>query len=206
MRVGIIGLGRMGEGISRRMLNFGIEVWAYRRDYKEANKSYEMGYVSGITTSIENLVKVVKKSNTPAIYQLVVPEENVDNALDELLPFISSGDIIIDYGNSNFKETRKRSKKLLKLGVEFIDCGIIGSVYGFERGYYLMLGGSEDAVSTASFIFDALSPKTESTYKTNSNLIPSENGWMYCGPSGAGHFSKMVNNKNEYGVIQAYFR
>ena len=102
MKVGLIGLGRMGEGMSRRMMKAGIEVWGYRRNYEKANEAYENGYVSGITTSIQSLVQVVKDGKQPGIFQMVVPAETVEETINELLRYCGEGDIIIDHGNSNF--------------------------------------------------------------------------------------------------------
>jgi len=114
MRVGMIGLGRMGEGMSRRMMKAGIEVWGYRRNYEKANEAYENGYVNGITTSIQSLVQVVKGNNQPGIFQMVVPAETVEETINELLRFCGEGDIIIDHGNSNFKDSRKRAERLCR--------------------------------------------------------------------------------------------
>jgi 6-phosphogluconate dehydrogenase len=110
MKVGLIGLGRMGEGMSRRMMKAGIEVWGYRRNYVKAQEAYEKGYVNGVVTTIENLVKVVKKNDQPGIFQMVVPAETVEETIDELLRYCGEGDIIIDHGNSNFKDSRKRAE------------------------------------------------------------------------------------------------
>ena len=153
MKVGIVGLGRMGEGMSRRMMKEGIEVWGYRRNYAKAQEAFEAGYVSGVTTSLEGLVQVVHKQDglagkVPGIFQLVIPAELVEETLDELLQFCSEGDIIIDHGNSNFKDSRRRAERLAKLGIQYLDCGTSGGVYGLERGYCLMVGGSDSAVST----------------------------------------------------------
>ena len=114
MKVGLIGLGRMGEGMSRRMLKADIEVWGYRRNYAKAEEAFEKGYVSGVATSLENLVKVVHNQEgiigkSPGIFQLVIPAELVEDTLNELLPFCVEGDIIIDHGNSNFKDSRRRA-------------------------------------------------------------------------------------------------
>ena len=119
MRVGLIGLGRMGEGMSRRMMKAGIEVWGYRRNYEKASEAYEKGYVNGVATTIENLVKIVKKDGQqPGIFQMVVPAETVEETINELLRYCGEGDIIIDHGNSNFKDSRKRAERLAKLGVQ----------------------------------------------------------------------------------------
>ena len=211
MKVGLIGLGRMGEGMSRRMMKAGIEVWGYRRNYKKAEEAFEKGYVSGVTTSLEGLVKAVHHQEgiigkSPGIFQLVIPAELVEDTLNELLPLLSDGDIIIDHGNSNFKDSRQRAEKLAKLGIQYIDCGTSGGVYGLERGYCLMVGGSNTAVSVCSPIFRALAPGIGSASRTDplSYETSAEHGWLHCGPPGAGHFVKMVHNGVEYGIMQAY--
>ena len=211
MKVGIIGLGRMGEGMSRRMMKEGIEVWGYRRNYAKAEEAYEAGYVSGVTTSIEGLVKQVKtatrEGRIPGVFQMVVPAENVEETINELLRSgCTEGDIIIDHGNSNFKDTRRRAERLSKLGIAYIDCGTSGGVYGLERGYCLMVGGANYAVSTCAPIFRALAPGIGSAPRTDpmSHATSAEYGWLHCGGPGAGHFVKMVHNGVEYGIMQAY--
>ena len=207
MKVGIIGLGRMGEGMSRRMMKADIEVWGYRRNYKKAEEAFENGYVSGVTTSIELLCKEVK-SKGPGIFMMVVPAETTQETLDELLQFCGEGDIIIDNGNSNFKDSRKRAERLAKLGIQYIDCGTSGGVYGLERGYCLMVGGADHAVSVCRPLFDALAPGINAAPRTRDRseytLYPEEYGWIYAGQAGAGHFVKMVHNGIEYGIMQAY--
>ena len=127
MRVGLIGLGRMGEGMSRRMMKAGIEVWGYRRNYEKACETYENGYIDGVATSIQSLVQIVKTNSlqgeTPGIFMMVVPAENVEDTLNELLQYCSEGDIIIDHGNSNFKDSRRRAERLAKMGIQYLDCG-----------------------------------------------------------------------------------
>ena len=142
MKVGLIGLGRMGEGMSRRMLKAGIEVHGYRNNVQKAEEQYEKGYISGFTTSLESLVQVVKNKG-PGIFQLVIPAETVEATLNELLPLLGDGDIIIDHGNSNFKDSRRRAERLEKLGIQYIDCGTSGGVYGLERGYLSLIHISE---------------------------------------------------------------
>ncbi len=210
MKVGMIGLGRMGEGMSRRMMKAGIEVWGYRRNYEKANEAFERGFVNGITTDIENLVKVVKQNKTgkiqPGIFQMVVPAETVEETINELLRYCGEGDIIIDHGNSNFKDSRKRAERLAKLGIQYIDCGTSGGVYGLDRGYCLMVGGGDTAVATCARIFNALAPGISSAPRTDfdSDVTSAEYGWLHCGGPGAGHFVKMVHNGIEYGIMQAY--
>ena len=214
MKVGIIGLGRMGEGMSRRMIKAGIEVHGYRNNYEKACKQFEAGYISGCTTSLENLVQVVHNgtgvfgdsSRSPGIFMMVVPAETVEDTLNELLQFCVEGDIIIDHGNSNFKDSRRRAEQLAKLGIQYLDCGTSGGVYGLERGYCLMVGGANTAVSVCAPIFRALAPGIGSASRTDplSHETSAEHGWLHCGPAGAGHFVKMVHNGVEYGIMQAY--
>jgi len=205
MKVGLIGLGRMGEGMSRRMIKAGIEVHGYRNNVQKAEEQFEKGYISGYTTSLESLVQIVKQRG-PGIFQLVIPAETVEDTLNELLPLLSDGDIIIDHGNSNFKDSRKRAERLAKLGIQYIDCGTSGGVFGLERGYCLMVGGTNTAVSVCSPIFRALAPGIGGASRTDplSYETSAEHGWLHCGPPGAGHFVKMVHNGVEYGIMQAY--
>ena len=215
MKVGIIGLGRMGEGMSRRLIKAGHEVWGYRNNHEKAAAQYEAGYLSGFTTSLESLVQVVHTgvgtltndiANSPGVFMMVVPAETVEDTLNELLQFCVEGDIIIDHGNSNFKDSRRRAERLAKLGIQYLDCGTSGGVYGLDRGYCLMVGGANTAVSTCAPIFRALAPGIGSVNRTNplDYETSAEHGWLHCGPPGAGHFVKMVHNGVEYGIMQAY--
>ena len=147
-----------------------------------------------------------KKTYVPGIFMMVVPAENVEETLNELLPFLSDGDIVIDHGNSNFKDSRRRAERLEKLGIQFIDCGTSGGVYGLERGYCLMVGGSNTAVSVCTPIFRALAPGIAAATRTDpyTRATSAEYGWLHCGGPGAGHFVKMVHNGVEYGIMQAY--
>ena len=198
----------MGEGMSRRMMKAGIETWGYRRNYEKAQEAYEKGYVSGVATSLESLVQVVHNregmlGKAPGIFQLVIPAELVEETLNELLPLLGDGDIIIDHGNSNFKDSRRRAERLAKLGIQYIDCGTSGGVYGLERGYCLMVGGTSGAVSVCAPIFRALAPGIASAPRTDpyTNATSAEYGWLHCGGPGAGHFVKMVHNGVEYGTV-----
>jgi 6-phosphogluconate dehydrogenase len=211
MKVGLIGLGRMGEGMSRRMIKAGIEVHGYRNNVQKAEEQYEKGYISGYTTSLESLVQVVHNQDgmvgkAPGVFMMVVPAETVEDTLNELLQFCVEGDIIIDHGNSNFKDSRRRAERLSKLGIQYLDCGTSGGVYGLERGYCLMVGGSNTAVSVCSPIFRALAPGIGSAHRTDplSRETSAEHGWLHLGPPGAGHLVKMVHNGVEYAMMQAY--
>jgi 6-phosphogluconate dehydrogenase len=220
MKVGIIGLGRMGEGMSRRMMAAGIETWGYRRNLKKAEEAYEKGYVTGVAYGLEQLSEVVHRGGyiygeksgetvyekRPAVFMMVIPAELVEDTLNELLQFCVEGDIIIDHGNSNFKDSRRRAERLDKLGIQYIDCGTSGGVYGLDRGYCLMVGGANTAVQTCTPIFNALSPGISAAPRTSDGdyVRQSEFGWLRCGGPGAGHFTKMVHNGVEYGIMQAY--
>ena len=210
MKVGMIGLGRMGEGMSRRLIKNGHEVWGYRNNAKKAEEQYEKGYISGYTTSLESLAQVVHSYKTsdrkPGVFMMVVPAETVEDTINDLLRYCREGDIIIDHGNSNFKDSRRRAERLSKLGIAYIDCGTSGGVYGLERGYCLMVGGGDTAVATCAPIFNALSPGIAAAPRTRDGdfVRQSELGWLHCGDSGAGHFVKMVHNGIEYGIMQAY--
>ena len=205
MKVGMIGLGRMGEGMSRRLIKAGHEVHGYRNNVQKAEEQYEKGYISGFTTSLQSLVQVVGDRG-PGVYMMVVPAETVDGTLNELLRFCNEGDIIIDHGNSNFTDSRERAERLSKLGIQYIDCGTSGGVYGLDRGYCLMVGGTDTAVSVCAPIFRALAPGIGAAPRTDptSRATSAEYGWLHCGPPGAGHFVKMVHNGVEYGIMQAY--
>ena len=215
MKVGIIGLGRMGEGMSRRLINHGHEVWGYRNNHEKAAAQYEAGYLSGFTTSIQSLVQVIHTgvgtltndtANSPGVFMMVVPAENVEDTINDLLRYCREGDIIIDHGNSNFKDSRKRAERLAKLGIAYLDCGTSGGVYGLERGYCLMVGGGDTTVATCAPIFNALAPGISAAERTQPGdfVTQAEMGWLHCGPAGAGHFVKMVHNGVEYGIMQAY--
>ena len=215
MKVGMIGLGRMGEGMSRRLIAAGHEVHGYRNNVEKVQDQYYKGYISGYTTSIQSLVQVVHNgrgvfgdpSFVPGVFMMVVPAETVEETLNELLRHCSEGDIIIDHGNSNFKDSRKRAERCSKLGIAYLDCGTSGGVYGLERGFCLMVGGGSAAVDVCRPIFDALSPGIGAAPRTGDRdytWYPEEYGWIYAGGPGAGHFVKMVHNGIEYGIMQAY--
>ena len=164
---------------------------------KKPSQQYEKGYISGCTTSLESLVQVVHNgvgtltndvAKSPGIFMMVVPAETVEDTLNELLQFCVEGDIIIDHGNSNFKDSRRRAERLSKMGIQYIDCGTSGGVYGLERGYCLMVGGTNTAVSICRPIFDALAPGIGGAPRTcerdGYTLYPEEYGWMHCGAPG----------------------
>lgn len=207
MKVGVIGLGRMGEGMSRRMIDAGIEVVGYRRNFSKATEAKNAGYVTEVAKTIDDLVKAVRVDGEPGIFLMVVPAENVEATITELLGAgVGKNDVIIDHGNSSFKDSKRRALNLEYRGISYLDCGTSGGVYGLKRGYCLMIGGADCAVQTCKPIFDALSPNISAAPRTNidSPITPAEKGWLHCGPPGAGHLVKMVHNGIEYGIMQAY--
>ncbi len=207
MHVGIIGLGRMGENMSRRLLNTGrFKTFGYRTSYDKLIEQEKLGYISQASKDLSTLVKDVKSNGQRGVFLLVVPAQTVEETIRLLSPLLAPGDIIIDHGNSHFKETRRRSLMLQPVGIDYLDCGTSGGVYGLDRGYCLMVGGPNDAVQFCKDIFETLSPDLESAPRTDdqSPISPAEHGWLHCGPSGAGHFVKMVHNGIEYGIMQAY--
>ena len=151
MKVGIIGLGKTSEGMSRRMMNDGIEVWGYSTNYERAEKQYESGYISGCVTSLEYLVRAVKSDSKqytsagkiPGIFQLVIPSYTVDNTLDNLLPLLDGGDIVIDYSTNDVIKSKELESYCSKLGISYIFSGVYGAPY---------------AIDTCSRIFQSLSP------------------------------------------------
>jgi len=207
MKVGIIGLGRMGEGMSRRLLNAGIEVIGYRRNFSKAIEAKKAGHITDVAETIDDLVTSVRVDSEPGIFLMVVPAENVEATITELLASgVGKNDVIIDHGNSSFKDSKRRAMNLEYRGISYLDCGTSGGVYGLKRGYCLMIGGAECAVETCKPIFNALAPNIGAAPRTNfdSPITPAEHGWLHCGPPGAGHLVKMVHNGIEYGIMQAY--
>tara|TARA_B100001063_G_scaffold29455_1_gene22529 strand:+ start:348 stop:911 length:564 start_codon:yes stop_codon:yes gene_type:complete len=184
MKVGMIGLGRTGEGISRRMLKKGFEVWGYRNNYTKAEEQYELGYISGCATTLENLVNVVHSNKTtgqtPGVFQLAVPKESISEVIDELLTFCSDGDIIINYCNCDAKDNIAWSDYLPKVGIQYIDAGVAGGISGMEYGYGLVVTGGKYAVDTCRTIFDAISTGIRpSSIKNNYVMYPQDYGWIY---------------------------
>lgn len=207
MRVGLIGLGRMGEGMSRRMLRSDIEVIGYRRDYEKAVAARDSGYITDAARDLNELVQKVRVDGEPAVFLMVVPAENVSDTIADLVQAgVTKGDVIVDHGNSNFRDSRKRAQNMEYLGIDYVDCGTSGGVYGLERGYCLMIGGETHAVAKAAPVFRALAPGIGAAPRTDSHadVRSVEHGWLHCGGPGAGHFTKMVHNGVEYGLMQAY--
>ena len=185
MQLAMIGLGKMGGNMVERLLRGGHRVVAYDRAAETVQKYAKLG-----ATAATSLADVVKKLEAPRIIWIMVPAgAPVDETIAELRPQLSDGDIIIDGGNSNFHETIRRGKELADAGISFVDSGTSGGIWGLENGYCLMVGGEKRAVLRCEPIFKTLAqPK----------------GFAHVGPSGAGHYVKMIHNGIEYGLMQAY--
>ena len=185
MQLAMIGLGKMGGNMSERLLRGGHSVVTYDRSADVVQRYAKLG-----ATGASSLADVVKQLTAPRVIWIMVPAgDPVDQTIDELRPMLSKGDIIIDGGNSNFRDTIRRAEALRAHGIQFIDCGTSGGIWGLEKGYCLMIGGEQGAVSRCEPIFKTLAPP---------------NGSAHVGPSGAGHYVKMVHNGIEYGMLQAY--
>jgi len=202
MQLGMIGLGRMGANMVQRLTKGGHECVVY--DVKaEAIKAVLHPGVVG-ASSLEDLVAKLRK---PCVVWLMVPAAVVDEDLAKLAPLLDAGDIIIDGGNSYYRDDIRRGAEMKSRQIHYVDVGTSGGVAGLERGYCLMIGGEKEVVQHLAPIFAALAPgvdaapPTSGRQKTDSTA---EQGYLYCGPQGAGHFVKMVHNGIEYGIMGAY--
>jgi 6-phosphogluconate dehydrogenase len=202
MQIGMIGLGRMGANMVRRLIRAGHSAVVHDRS-AEARAALERdGAVNAAS-----LDAFVKNLETPRAVWLMVPAAVVDNVIASLRPLLSRGDIIIDGGNSHYQDAIARSKDLAADGIHFVDAGTSGGVWGLDRGYCLMIGGDHTAVKQLQPIFEALAPGKGSIPVTKGRETRSstaDHGYLHCGPSGAGHFVKMIHNGIEYGVMAAY--
>jgi len=185
MQLAMIGLGRMGGNMAERLMRHGHEMVVFDRTAETVAKYEKLG-----ATGTSDLAKMVQAIRTPRVIWIMVPAgDPVDQTIATLTPMLSPGDIIIDGGNSNFHDTIRRGQQLAQSKIELIDSGTSGGIWGLENGYCLMVGGSEPAVKHCEPIFTALAP---------------ENGYAHVGPTGSGHYVKMVHNGIEYGLLQAY--
>jgi 6-phosphogluconate dehydrogenase len=194
----------MGANMSRRWLRAGHEVVGYARHAETVDGLVSGGAISAGASSLEDLVA---RLPVPRIVWVMVPAASVDATLAELVPLLSSGDTVVDGGNSYYRDDIRRAKELATGGIEYLDCGTSGGVLGLERGYCLMIGGPADAVERLDPVFSALAPGVESAARTvgrTGEPTRAEQGYLHCGPSGAGHFVKMVHNGIEYGLMAAY--
>jgi 6-phosphogluconate dehydrogenase len=192
MQLGMVGLGRMGGNMTTRLGQAGHDVKTF--DPK----------VDSTSSSLEELAGQL---DAPRSVWLMVPAGIVDSIVTELAPHLEEGDTIVDGGNSYYVDDLRRSRDLRDRGIHYVDVGVSGGVWGLHRGYCLMVGGDDEAVGRLQPIFEALAPGVEAAERTpgrEGDPAPEEQGWVHCGPSGAGHFVKMVHNGIEYGLMEAY--
>ncbi|OJT18649.1 6-phosphogluconate dehydrogenase (decarboxylating) [Archangium sp. Cb G35] len=202
MELGMIGLGRMGAAMVRRLLAAGhrCAVTDVRRETVEQLQAE--GAVGAF--SLEELVRALQ---APRAVWLMLPAGVVDGTLERLMPLLEAGDTVIDGGNSYHHDDLRRAARLRERGLHYVDVGVSGGVWGRERGYCLMIGGEPEPVRRLEPVFTALAPGVQSAPRTPGREgppSPAEQGWLHCGPNGAGHFVKMVHNGIEYGLMAAY--
>jgi 6-phosphogluconate dehydrogenase len=203
MQLGMIGLGRMGANIVRRIMRDGHTAVVYDRDPAAVAALVAEGAVGA-----DSLADLAAKMAAPRNVWIMVPAGAITEAVvNELGGLLDRGDTMIDGGNSYYRDDIRRSASLRPQGIHYVDCGTSGGVWGLDRGYSLMIGGDDEAVNRLDPIWASVAPGVDSAPRTADRtgaLLPGEDGWLHCGPSGAGHFVKMVHNGIEYGLMAAY--
>jgi 6-phosphogluconate dehydrogenase len=203
MELGIVGLGRMGANMARRLMRDGHEIVVY--DVNPDAVSQLAGEGAEGASSLEEMA--AKLSAPRSVWIMVPAGEITEQTVDAVAAVLESGDAIIDGGNSYYRDDIRRSEKVGERGIDYVDCGTSGGVFGLERGYCLMIGGPDRAVERLDPIFASRAPGVDSAERTpgrDGDPSPSENGYLHCGANGAGHFVKMVHNGIEYGMMAAY--
>jgi 6-phosphogluconate dehydrogenase len=202
MQLGMIGLGRMGANMVRRLIRKGHNCVVFDRSPQVVAE-----LVNDHAVGADSLADLVKKLAKPRAVWLMVPAAVVDQSIADLLPHLEPGDILIDGGNSYYIDDIKRAKDLASRKIHYVDVGTSGGVWGLERGYCMMIGGEKDVVQQLDPIFSALAPGKGDISRTPGREKldgTSEQGYLHCGPNGGGHFVKMVHNGIEYGIMAAY--
>jgi 6-phosphogluconate dehydrogenase len=202
MQVGMIGLGRMGGQMVRRLMRGGHDCVVYDVS-AEATRALAGEGARGATS----LSDFVARLGAPRTVWIMVPAAVVDSTLAPLAPLLSAGDVVVDGGNSHYLDDVARAKRLAARGIHHVDCGTSGGVWGLERGYCLMIGGEADVVERLDPLFATLAPGLDAAPRTRGregSASTAERGYLRCGPNGAGHFVKMVHNGIEYGLMAAY--
>ena len=188
MQLGLIGLGKMGGNMARRLRRSGIEVVGFNRDQEATHAlASECGLVSA-----ESATDMVAKLDAPRIVWLMLPAGDVtENYVTEMRDLLEPGDILVDGANSFYKDSLQRAGALAEAGIDFVDAGVSGGIWGLDNGYALMVGGTDEAIVRLRPVIEALAPAAD-------------RGWVHTGPAGSGHFAKMIHNGIEYGMMQAY--
>jgi 6-phosphogluconate dehydrogenase len=203
MELGIVGLGRMGANMARRLMRDGHKIVAY-----DVNPDAVAQLAGEGAEGASSLEEMASKLSAPRSVWVMVPAgEITEQTVEAVAAVLESGDAIIDGGNSYYRDDIRRAEKVGEQGIDYVDCGTSGGVFGLERGYCLMIGGPGRAVERLDPIFASLAPGVDSAERTpgrDGDPSPSENGYLHCGPNGAGHFVKMVHNGIEYGMMAAY--
>ncbi|PTL84763.1 phosphogluconate dehydrogenase (NAD(+)-dependent, decarboxylating) [Vitiosangium sp. GDMCC 1.1324] len=202
MELGMIGLGRMGAAMVRRLLRAGhrcVVADVRREAVEDLQKAGAAGAFS--------LEELVRQLAAPRMVWMMLPAAVVDGTLEKLVPLLQAGDTVIDGGNSSHRDDLRRAAQLRQRGLHYVDVGVSGGVWGVERGYCLMVGGERESVLRLEPVFTTLAPGVQAAPRTPGREgppTPAEQGWLHCGPNGAGHFVKMVHNGIEYGLMAAY--
>ncbi|MFL5442240.1 MAG: NADP-dependent phosphogluconate dehydrogenase, partial [Myxococcales bacterium] len=202
MQMGMIGLGRMGANMVRRLVRAGHECVVFDRSPKTVEELARDKAVG--STSLQDFVRKLRK---PRAIWMMIPAAIVDGMVSDLLPLVEEGDILIDGGNSYYVDDIRRAKELRAEGIHYVDVGTSGGVWGVDRGYCQMIGGETEIVNRLDPIFAALAPGIGAAPRTpgrERTTGTAEQGYLHCGPNGAGHFVKMVHNGIEYGLMAAY--
>jgi 6-phosphogluconate dehydrogenase len=202
-QLGMVGLGRMGANIVRRLMNGGHQCVVYNRTEEPTKQLAGEGAVPAYS-----LEELAEKLDPPRSVWVMVPAGQItEQVVRDLAAVLSQGDAIIDGGNTYYRDDIRRAQELAQQGIDYIDCGTSGGVFGLDRGYCLMIGGPDGAVERLDPIFKTAAPGVDAAERTpgrGGDPDSAENGYLHCGPSGAGHFVKMVHNGIEYGVMAAY--
>jgi 6-phosphogluconate dehydrogenase len=202
MQLGMVGLGRMGSGMVRRLMRAGVDCVVY-----DVNPASVDALAADGAVGTGSLADFVARLEGPKSAWVMVPAAYTGATVDQLAALMGTGDMIIDGGNSYYRDDIDVSARLAEKGIHYVDCGTSGGVFGLERGYCLMVGGADEAVAHLAPVFEALAPGYDAAPRTEGltgDTSTAERGWLHCGPSGAGHFVKMVHNGIEYGLMAAY--